>query len=59
MKLAFFISGRLTCYEENLIPILNFLDKKYDINLFLSINDEYNNYYEKAESLLSKWLKKS
>ena len=58
MKIALFISGRLTCYEYNLIPILNYLDSKYEINLFVSINGERDEYHINAEINLSKWLKK-
>ena len=41
-KVALFISGRLTCYEEYLVPLLEYLTKKYEIKLFCSINSHYN-----------------
>ena len=28
LKIALFISGRLTCYEEFLLPLLNYLKDK-------------------------------
>ena len=56
-KIAIFISGRLTCYETNLIHTLTILDNKYDIYLFASINGERDEYHINAENFLSKWLK--
>lgn len=38
LKIAFFISGRLTGYKECLLNILKYLKKNYNILLFLSIN---------------------
>jgi len=40
LNIALFISGRLTCYESNLIPLLRHLSQKYNIKLFLSINSK-------------------
>jgi hypothetical protein len=45
LTIALFISGRLTCYEEYLLPLLEYLNKKYKINLFCSINSDYNEKY--------------
>lgn len=42
LKVALFISGRITCYEECLFPLLEYLTKKYEIKLFCSINSDYN-----------------
>lgn len=56
-KIAIFISGRLTCYETNLIPALVILNRTYDVHLFISINGERDEYHITAERLLGKWLK--
>jgi hypothetical protein len=37
-NIAIFISGRLSGYEENLIPFVNSLKDRYNIKLFFSIN---------------------
>jgi len=37
-NIAIFISGRMVCYEECLIPLINNLNNKYNIKLFFSIN---------------------
>jgi hypothetical protein len=58
ISVALFISGRLTCYEDTLIPLLRFLDYKYNINLFCSINGEQDDYHLEAERNLAKWLRK-
>lgn len=57
ISVALFISGRLTCYEEVLIPVLRFLDSRYDIHLFCSINGERDEYHINAEKNLAKWLR--
>ena len=56
LNLAFFISGRLTCYEEHLIPFLEFIDKKYNVLLFISINGIRDEYHLIAEDKLKRWL---
>lgn len=56
MKVAMFISGRLTCYEENLVHVLCGLSK-YDVSLFASINGEPDDFYDRAEEQLAPWLK--
>jgi hypothetical protein len=43
LYIALFISGRLLCYKEHLIPLLNYLITKYEIKLFLSINSDQDN----------------
>jgi hypothetical protein len=57
IDIAIFISGRLTCYDTNLIKILNYLDKKYHIDLFISLNNKRDEYHIIAEQRLSKWIK--
>tara|TARA_R110000868_G_scaffold124816_1_gene329716 strand:- start:6444 stop:7271 length:828 start_codon:yes stop_codon:yes gene_type:complete len=57
MKIALFISGRITCYEENLIPCLHTLSLKNDIDLFISVNGIRDEYHIEAETKLNKWLK--
>lgn len=58
MKIALFISGRLTCYEENLLYILTNSIFSKQIDLFVSVNGEKNNYFDLAEKRLNPWLKK-
>ena len=58
MKTAMFISGRLTCYDENLINILNTTFCENDIDLFVSVNGVRDEYHIEAEQRLSKWLRK-
>lgn len=58
MKTALFISGRLTCYEENLINVLNTTFCENDIDLFISINGVRDEYHIEAEDKLNKWLRK-
>jgi hypothetical protein len=55
MKVAILISGRLKCYEKCLIPVLE--SRNYDVDLFLSINSEKDDYHKRAFEDLSKWLK--
>lgn len=57
MNVAIFISGRLTCYENNLLPILDYLDEFSHPHLFVSINGNRDEYHIEAESRLSKYLK--
>lgn len=58
VNIALFISGRLTCYETDLILLLQRLstNDNIKIHLFCSINDIYNDYYKIAEEVLSPWL---
>lgn len=58
MKTAMFISGRLTCYDENLINVLNTTFCDNDIDLFVSVNGVRDEYHIEAEQRLSKWLRK-
>jgi hypothetical protein len=55
MRVAVLISGRLKCYERCLIPLLESSD--YDIDLFISINAERDDYHNQALNNLLKWLK--
>lgn len=55
MKVAVLITGRLKCYENRLISLLE--NSNYDIDLFCSINDIESEYYEIARKNLSTWLK--
>lgn len=56
MRVAVLISGRLKCYERCLIPLLE--NSQYDVDLFISINAERDDYYNNALSGLSKWLRR-
>lgn len=55
MKIAVLISGRATRYEVCLLNILN--STSYDVDVFMSINDEECKYYDVMRKKLSKWLK--
>ena len=55
MRVALFISGRLKCYEQRLLPFLEKVD--YDVDLFISINGHRDAYHNQAIEKLSKWLK--
>jgi hypothetical protein len=57
IKIAFYISGRITCYENCLIPILKYLEQSYEIYLFISLNSKRTKYHLKMEKDLEKWLK--
>ena len=55
MKVAVLISGRCVRYEVCLLPLLQ--KTKYDVDLFLSINDIDKPYYDKLRENLSPWIK--
>ena len=57
-KIAVLISGRATCWENCLLPILN-NSIDYDIDLFMSINNENENckYFIIMKEKMSKYLK--
>ena len=55
MKIALLISGRCVRYEVCLLPILE--KTKYDVDVFMSINDNECKYYENVRKKLSPWLK--
>ena len=55
MKIAVLISGRAARYEACLLPILQ--TTKYDVDLYMSINDESCTYYNKMQSRLGEWLR--
>lgn len=58
MNLAIFVSGRIVCYETDLIPNLESISKKYTVHLFASINGIRDDYHQEAEKRLAPWLKK-
>jgi len=55
MRIAILISGRICRYEVCLLPILE--KEKYEIDLFVSVNDEFCDYYDEMKKELSPWLK--
>lgn len=55
MKIAVLISGRAARYEACLLPILQ--TTKYDVDLYMSINDESCRYYDKMQIRLGEWLR--
>jgi len=55
MKVAMLLSGRIKCYETCLIPLLEI--SPYEVDLFISVNGEEDEYHNKALDNLSKWLK--
>jgi hypothetical protein len=55
MKLAILLSGRVTRYEVCLIPILE--KCSYDVDLFISVNNEECAYFDILREKLKKWLK--
>lgn len=59
MKIALLISGRIARYDVCLIPFLENLNSSYEIDLFLSINDETSDceYYKLMMKRLEKWVK--
>lgn len=57
MKIAMLISGRAARYEMCLLPILESCNNGYEIDLFMSINDEDSLYYKVMREKLAKYLK--
>lgn len=55
MRLAVLISGRAARYEACLLPILK--SSPHTIDLFMSINDNDDEYYELMRTELAQWLK--
>ena len=55
MKIAVLISGRAARYEVCLIHALK--KRKYDYDLFISVNDNPCKYYDVMKDKLSPWLK--
>jgi hypothetical protein len=55
MRIAMLISGRAARYEVCLLPILEACE--YEIDLFLSINDNDGLYYKVMREILAKWIK--
>lgn len=58
MNIALFISGRLVCYDTDLILNLQSMSDEFTVHLFISINGERDAYHQEAEQLLAPWLKK-
>jgi hypothetical protein len=58
MRIAILISGRAARYDVCLLPLLN-NNPQYDINIFMSINDENEDceYYNIMKEKLKPWLK--
>ena len=57
MRIALLIGGRLTRYEECLLPFLENCSGKHTIEVFASINDCESEYYNNARIILSRFLK--
>lgn len=55
MRIALLISGRAARYEVCLLETLK--NTSYNVDVFMSINDEECKYYEIMREKLSKWLK--
>jgi len=55
MRISLLISGRISRYEVCLLPILK--KEKYEIDLFVSVNDQFCEYYEIMKNELSPWIK--
>jgi hypothetical protein len=55
MKIALLISGKSVSYEKYLIPLLE--KSEYDIDVFVSVNDNDGPYYDELKKKLDKWLK--
>jgi hypothetical protein len=55
MRIAVLLSGRITRYENCLLPILE--KYKGDLDLFISVNDTDGLYYDDVRINLSPWLK--
>ncbi len=55
MRIALLLSGRAVRYEVCLLPILQ--KAPYDIDIFMSINDEPCAYYETMKETLKPWLR--
>jgi hypothetical protein len=58
MKIALLISGRMKRYEVCLLEFLK-NNLNYNIDLFVSINDNDGNYYDTMKETLKYWLKDS
>lgn len=55
MKVAVLISGRSTGYERCILPLLE--KTKYDVDLFMSINDDDCKYYDVMKEKLRSWIR--
>ena len=56
MKIAVLLSGRITRINS-FIELLKKEKDKYDIDIFISTNDVYSEYYEKLQKSLGTYLK--
>ena len=56
MKLAILLSGRIKLYEH-FLNLLKKIGNKYDIHVFISINDVYSDFYEKVRQEFGDYLK--
>jgi hypothetical protein len=56
MKIAVLLSGRITRINS-FIELLKKEKDKYDIDIFISANDVYSEYYEKLQKSLATYLK--
>ena len=56
MKLAILLSGRIKPYEH-FLNLLFKIGNKYDIDVFISINDVYSFFYEKVKQDFGDYLK--
>jgi hypothetical protein len=58
MRIALFISGRITCYESCLLPFLH--KSPHEVHLYISLNaDPVNQYVQKSVVDLKQWLRGS
>jgi len=56
MRLAVLLSGRIKKYEH-FLNLLKKKENKYDIDVFISINDVYSNLYEEIKQQFKDYLK--
>ena len=56
MKLAVLLSGRIKQYEQ-FLHLLQRTGNKYEIHVFISVNDIYSDFYEKVQKLFGNYLK--
>jgi len=56
MRLAILLSGRINPYKE-FLNLLKKVENKYDINVFISVNDVYSEFYKNVEKDFGNYLK--
>ena len=60
MRIALFISGRITCYESCLLPFLQKAADIHNVHLYIALNaDASSEYIQKALLDLQPWLQAS